>query len=50
MELRELLSIPYLLEAEALETEPGRWVVRLSYPELPGCRAARRKAPSSKMP
>lgn len=39
MELRELLSIPYLLEAEALETEPGRWVVRLSYPELPGCTA-----------
>jgi predicted RNase H-like HicB family nuclease len=39
LELRELLSIPYLLEAEALETEPGRWVVRLSYPELPGCTA-----------
>lgn len=39
MELRELLSIPYLLEAEALEIEPGRWVVRLSYPELPGCTA-----------
>ncbi len=39
MDLRELLSIPYLLEAEAVETEPGRWTVRLSYPELPGCTA-----------
>lgn len=37
LNLRELLSIPYLLEAEAVETEPGRWLVRLSYPELPGC-------------
>ncbi|VIO71902.1 hypothetical protein [Bradyrhizobium ivorense] len=39
MELRELLSIPYLLEAEAVETEPGRWLIRLAYPELPGCTA-----------
>lgn len=39
MELRELLSIPYLLEAEAVETEPGHWRVRLAYPELPGCTA-----------
>lgn len=39
MDLRELLSIPYLLEAEAVETEPGRWLVRLTYPELPGCSA-----------
>ena len=37
MDLRELLSIPYLLEAEAVEAEPGKWLVRLSYPELPGC-------------
>lgn len=37
MDLRELLSIPYLLEAEAVETEPGQWLVRLAYPELPGC-------------
>jgi predicted RNase H-like HicB family nuclease len=37
--LRELLSIPYLLEAEAVETEPGKWLVRLAYPELPGCTA-----------
>jgi predicted RNase H-like HicB family nuclease len=37
LNLRELLSIPYLLEAEAVETEPGQWLVRLSYPELPGC-------------
>lgn len=39
MNLRELLSIPYLLEAEAVETEPGQWLVRLAYPELPGCTA-----------
>jgi hypothetical protein len=37
LELRELLSIPYLLEAEAGETEPGHWRIRLAYPELPGC-------------
>ena len=39
MDLLELLSIPYLLEAEAVETEPGRWLLRLAYPELPGCAA-----------
>ena len=39
MDLRALLSIPYLLEAEAVETEPGQWLVRLAYPELPGCAA-----------
>ncbi|WFU59276.1 hypothetical protein QA639_17940 [Bradyrhizobium pachyrhizi] len=39
MDLRELLSIPYLLEAEAVETEPGQWRVRLAYRELPGCTA-----------
>jgi predicted RNase H-like HicB family nuclease len=39
LDLRELLSVPYLLEAEAVETEPGKWLVRLAYPELPGCTA-----------
>ena len=39
MRLRELLLIPYLLEAEAIETEPGQWLIRLAYPELPGCTA-----------
>lgn len=39
MDLRTLLSIPYLLEAEAVETEAGEWLVRLAYPELPGCTA-----------
>ena len=39
MDLRELLSIPYLLEAEAVESEPGKWLLRLAYPELPGCTA-----------
>lgn len=37
MDLHALLSIPYLLEAEAVETEAGEWLVRLAYPELPGC-------------
>jgi hypothetical protein len=39
LELRELLSVPYLLEAEAVEAEPGKWLLRLAYPELPGCTA-----------
>ena len=39
MDLRQLLSVPYLLEAEAVETEPGKWLLRLAYPELPGCTA-----------
>ena len=39
MDLRELLSVPYLLEAEAVEAAPGKWLLRLSYPELPGCTA-----------
>jgi predicted RNase H-like HicB family nuclease len=37
VDLRELLSVPYLLEAEAVETDAGKWLVRLAYPELPGC-------------
>ncbi|WP_456635860.1 hypothetical protein [Bradyrhizobium sp. USDA 10063] len=37
LDLREFLSVPYLLEAEAVETEPGKWLLRLAYPELPGC-------------
>ena len=39
MDLRELLSVPYLLEAEAVEAGPDKWLVRLDYPELPGCTA-----------
>jgi predicted RNase H-like HicB family nuclease len=39
VDLRALLSVPYLLEAEAVETEAGKWRVRLAYPELPGCSA-----------
>ena len=39
MDLRELLSVPYLLEAEAVEADTGKWLVRLDYPELPGCTA-----------
>jgi predicted RNase H-like HicB family nuclease len=37
--LRDLLSVPYLLQAEATESEPGQWRIRLEYPELPGCSA-----------
>ena len=37
--LSELLSVPYLLEAEAIETAAGQWLLRLAYPELPGCTA-----------
>jgi hypothetical protein len=37
LDLRELLSVPYLLEAEAVEAEPGKWLLRLAYPELEGC-------------
>jgi hypothetical protein len=37
--LSELLSVPYLLEAEAVETAAGQWLLRLAYPELPGCTA-----------
>lgn len=39
MVLRDFLSVPYLLQAEAIESEPGCWLVRLAYPELPGCTA-----------
>ncbi len=39
MKLRELLSVPYLLEAEAVETESGKWLLRFAYPELSGCTA-----------
>jgi hypothetical protein len=39
LDLRELLSIPYLLEGEAVEAESGKWLVRLGYPELPRCTA-----------
>ena len=37
--MHEYLSVPYLLEAEAVETEPGKWLLRLAYPELEGCMA-----------
>jgi len=39
VDLRDFLSVPYLLEAEAAETAPGKWLLRLAYPELPGCTA-----------
>jgi hypothetical protein len=37
LRLRDYLSVPYLLEAETVETAPGSWIRRVAYPELPGC-------------
>jgi hypothetical protein len=39
LQLREYLSVPYLLEAESVEVAPGSWIRRVTYPELPGCTA-----------
>jgi hypothetical protein len=39
LNLSEFLSVPYLLEAEAVQTERGTWLLRFAYPELPGCSA-----------
>jgi predicted RNase H-like HicB family nuclease len=39
LDLKDYLAIPYLLEAEAVESEPGKWQLRLAYPELTGCMA-----------
>ena len=35
--LRELLSVPYRIEASTMEGASGEWVRRAAYPELPGC-------------
>jgi predicted RNase H-like HicB family nuclease len=37
--LRQYLSVPYRIEAQTLETQPGVWVRRAAYPELLGCTA-----------
>lgn len=37
MKLIDYLKVPYCLEAESVETSPGKWVSRVSYPELPDC-------------
>ncbi|MGD9960788.1 hypothetical protein [Nocardioides sp.] len=37
MNLDEYLRVPYLLEAESVESAPDVWIRRASYPELPGC-------------
>jgi hypothetical protein len=39
MTARSYLSIPYRVEAFTYEAEPGRWLRRASYPELPDCAA-----------
>jgi hypothetical protein len=35
--LIDYLKVPYRLEAESVEAEPGVWIARVAYPELPGC-------------
>lgn len=40
MTLAEVLSIPYVLEAQSVETAAGVWLRQVAYPEIPGCRAA----------
>ncbi len=37
LSLRELLSVPYRIEASTTEDPSGQWVRRAAYPELPGC-------------
>jgi hypothetical protein len=39
MQLRDYLSVPYLLEARFVEVSPGVFVSHVSYPELPDCSA-----------
>lgn len=39
LSLREMLSIPYRIEARTSEGENGDWLRRAAYPELPGCTA-----------
>jgi hypothetical protein len=39
LQLRDHLSVPYVLEAETVEVAPGSWICRVTYPELPGCSA-----------
>ncbi len=37
LSLRQLLSVPYRIEAETIERTPGLWVRRAAYPELTNC-------------
>jgi hypothetical protein len=39
VQLRDYLSVPYVLEAETVEISAGSWIRRVTYPELPGCTA-----------
>jgi hypothetical protein len=39
MRLRDYLAVPYMLEAETVETTSGAWLTRVCYLDLPGCRA-----------
>lgn len=37
MLLRELLSVPYILEALSVKSDDGSWIRCFEYPELPDC-------------
>lgn len=37
--LRQLLAVPYRIEAQTTETAPDVWVRRAAYPELEECQA-----------
>jgi len=37
VKLIDYLRVPYVLEAESIESPPGIWVSHVSYPELPNC-------------
>ena len=39
MGLMDFLCVPYVLEAQSVETDEGVWMRRVAYPELPGCMA-----------
>jgi len=39
MGLMGFLCVPYVLEAQSVETDEGVWMRRVAYPELPGCMA-----------
>lgn len=39
VQLRDYLSVPYVLEAQTVEISAGSWIRRVAYPELPGCTA-----------
>jgi predicted RNase H-like HicB family nuclease len=39
MKVADYLQVPYLLQSTAIESDDGRWIRQVEYPELPGCLA-----------